>query len=95
MTSRTKQLAFRMYIVGDAPNSIRALANLGILRERFFPPAHQVEVVDVSLDPLRAQKDGIFMTPTLLKVSPEPSCRIVGALSDFVVVLAALGLDPM
>lgn len=29
------------------------------------------------------------------EVLTEPSCRIVGAPSDFVVVLAALGLDPM
>lgn len=94
MTARSVTLAFRLYIVGDAPNSIRALANLGVLRERHFPSAHQVEVVDVSLQPLRAQKDGVFMTPTLLKLSPEPTCRIVGTLSDPVVVLAALGLEP-
>lgn len=50
-------------------------------------------MVDVSLEPLRAQKDGIFMTPVLMKLSPDPPCRIVGALSDFTVVLAALGLD--
>lgn len=84
---------FRLYIVGDAPNSARALANLNQLRERYFPTKHQLEVVDVTLDPLRAQEDGIFMTPVLIKLTPEPTCRIVGALSDFDVVLAALGLD--
>lgn len=84
---------FRLYIVGDAPNSARALANLDVLRERHFPRAHQVEVVDVTVDPLRAQQDGIFMTPMLIKLTPEPACRIAGALSDFGIVLAALGLD--
>lgn len=85
--------AFRLYIVGDAPNSARALANLALLCEQHFPQAHQVEVVDVTLDPLRAQRDGIFMTPVLIKLTPEPACRIVGSLSDFAVVLAALGID--
>lgn len=85
---------FRLYVVGDAPNSARALVNLALLRERHFPPAHQVEVVDVTIDPLRAQRDGIFMTPMLIKLLPEPACRIAGALSDFDIVLSALGLDP-
>ena len=92
MKSALPLYAFRLYIVGDAPNSARALANLDLLREH-LPKAHEVEVVDVTLDPLRAQKDGIFMTPMLIKLSPEPPCRIVGALSDLDVVLMALGLD--
>ena len=91
--SQRPAFALRIYIVGDAPNSARALANLDLLRKRHFPAVHEVEVVDISLEPLRAQQDGVFMTPTLIKWSPEPVCRIVGALSDFDVVLAALGLD--
>ena len=93
MKSAPPPFVFCLYIVGDAPNSARALANLDLLREHHFPPAHQVEVVDVTLDPSRAQQDGIFMTPVLIKLAPPPACRIVGALSDFDVVLAALGLD--
>ena len=93
MKAASPLYAFRLYIVGDAPNSARALVNLALLRERHFPQSHQVEVVDVTLDPLRAQQDGIFMTPMLIRLRPEPTCRIVGSLSDVDVVLAALGLD--
>lgn len=92
MTARSTALAFRLYVVGEAPNSARALANFAILKSRL--PPHRVEIVDVGIDPSRAQEDGVFMTPMLLKVSPAPACRIVGSLSDLDGVLAALGLAP-
>ena len=84
--------ALRLYIAGEAPNSIRALANLAVLRERYHAELQDLEIVDVTLDPERALTDRIFMTPTLVKLSPEPTCRIVGTLGDLVPVLAALGL---
>ena len=86
--------SLRIYIAGEAPNSVRALANLAQLRERHLPAAHVVEIVDVTVEPHRALSDGVFMTPTLIKLAPQPSCRIVGTLSDLQPVLAALGLDP-
>lgn len=36
MKAPSTAFAFRLYIVGDAPNSARALANLDVLRERYF-----------------------------------------------------------
>lgn len=86
--------SLRMYIAGEAPNSIRALANLAQLCERYLPEAHSLEIVDVTVEPQRALFDGVFMTPTLIKLAPKPMCRIVGTLSDLRPVLAALGLNP-
>jgi len=48
--------------------------------------------VDVFLAPKRALAEGIFMTPTLLKLAPAPVRKIVGTLSQTGIVLQSLGL---
>ncbi len=40
-----------------------------------------------------ALKDNVLMTPILLKLSPAPVRRIVGALSQMQTVLDTLGLE--
>lgn len=84
---------FRIYIAGDALNSTQAIANLAVLCRTHLPDRHQIEVVDVFKDPKRALADGIFMTPTLIKLAPFPARRIVGTLSQTQTVLLALGLE--
>lgn len=84
---------FRLYVAGDAPNSAQAVANLTALCRRHLLDRHEIDVVDVFREPQRALEDGIFMTPTLVKLSPSPALRIVGTLSDAQTVLQALGLE--
>ena len=86
---------FRLYIAGDAPNSAQALANLTALCRERLPDRHAIEVVDVYLEPKRALADGIFMTPTLVKLAPFPPRKIVGNLSQTQTVLRALGLETL
>ena len=83
---------FRLYVAGDARNSTQALVNLTGLCRAHLPDRHSIEVVDVLRQPKRALTDGIFMTPTLVKLAPLPARRIVGTLKDTEVVLQALGL---
>jgi circadian clock protein KaiB len=83
---------FRLYVAGDAPNSAQALANLRALCVKHLLGRHAIEVVDVFREPLRALEDGIFMTPTLLKLGPAPTRRVVGTLTHLQPVLQALGL---
>ena len=83
---------FRLYLAGGAPNSVRALANLYALCRTHFPESHRIEVIDVLQEPLRALREAILVTPTLVKVSPAPSMQIIGNLSDEEEVLRALGL---
>ena len=84
---------FRFYVAGDAPNSVRALANLTALCNEWLPDRHEIEIVDVFKDPKRAIQDSVFMTPTLIKLSPDPVCRIVGTLSQTEIVLQTLGFE--
>jgi len=41
--------------------------------------------------PARALKDGIIVTPTLVRLVPAPARKIIGTLSDRNQVLLALG----
>lgn len=84
---------FRLYVAGDAQNSSQAIANLTSLCRAYLPDRHEIEIVDVFRDPQRALADGIFMTPTLVKLMPSPVRRIVGNLSQAEPVLQALGLE--
>ena len=84
---------FRLYVAGEAPNSAQALANLNAICRAHLPDRHDIEVVDVFKEPGRALANGIFLTPTLIKLGPLPMRRIVGTLSQAQVVLQALGLD--
>ena len=90
--SRPVMFKFRLYVAGDALNSAQSMANLTALCQAHLPGRHEIEVVDVSKDPKRALVDGIFMTPTLLKIAPSPVRMIVGTLSQTQIVLRALGL---
>jgi circadian clock protein KaiB len=85
---------FRLYVAGEALNSVLARANLIALCRAYLPDRHEIEFVDVFLEPKRALADGIFMTPTLVKVAPSPAPkRIVGSLSQAQPLLQALGLE--
>ena len=91
--SRRTLFQFRLYVAGDAANSAQAVANLAALCRAHLPHRHEIEVVDVFREPKRALADGIFMTPTLVKLVPAPVRRIVGTLSETLTVLQALGLE--
>jgi circadian clock protein KaiB len=94
MTRRKKRLArlrLRLYVAGNAPNSLRAIANARSICDEHFASAHELEIVDLLLHPRRALADNIIVTPTLLKLSPSPTRRVVGNLSDTGQVLVALG----
>jgi circadian clock protein KaiB len=92
-TNRRVVFKFRLYVAGDAQNSVEAIANLTTICSKYLPGLYDIEVMDVFLEPARAVTDGIFMTPTLVKLAPAPTRTIIGNLSQTGVVLQALGLE--
>lgn len=89
----TVHFDFELYVAGDAPNSAQALSNLRALCERRIPHRYRIVVIDVFQEPARALDEKVFMTPTLVRTSPGPERRIVGALNHAGNVANALGLD--
>jgi circadian clock protein KaiB len=92
MTSEV--FVFRLYVAGDAPNSLQAIDNLQQLCDTHLPGQHDIEIVDICVDPARALEEAIYLTPTLVSVSPYPGHRIVGTLSNTEPILQILGLGP-
>jgi circadian clock protein KaiB len=82
---------FRLYVVSNTKSSIEALANIKkIIGET--ENKYSLEVIDVFKEPEIAERDKILATPTLIRVSPLPSRRLVGNLSDIKRVKYLLGL---
>jgi circadian clock protein KaiB len=75
-------LVLRLYVAGNAPNSLRAIANAKAICNEHFASGHELEIVDLLEHPKRALADGIIVTPTLLKLRPLPVQRVIGNLSD-------------
>jgi circadian clock protein KaiB len=84
---------FRFYIAGEAPNSRLARAYLDSTCRQYLAGLCQVEIVDIVDDPLRAIQDKILVTPTLVRLFPQPHIRLVGNLSERgkVVQILAIG----
>ena len=59
------------------------------------PDTYTIEIVDCLIEPLRAIEEGVFVTPTLLRLQPPPRRTIVGALTESDRVNAALALSPV
>lgn len=87
-------VVLRLYVAGGAPNSVQAISNLEAICAEYLKDGHRLEVVDVLENPRRAMADGVLVTPSLTKLSPQPVAQIIGNLSDKVRVLFALGLKP-
>jgi circadian clock protein KaiB len=90
--SKPARFTFRLYVAGDAPNSMQAIANLTALCREHLRERHEIEIVDVLREPQRALADGVFLTPMLVKAAPAPMRRIIGSLSHAEPVLQALGI---
>ena len=75
-------LKLRLYIAGNAPNSLRAIENLRAFCSVAFLDCHEIEIVDLLKDPTRALADRVIVTPTLIRLRPLPALRVIGNLSD-------------
>jgi len=84
----------RLYVAGQTPKSIAAIANLTRLCQKHLAGRYTVEVIDLMKDPALAQRDQIIAIPTLIRHLPEPLKRIIGDLSNADKVLVGLDIQP-
>lgn len=84
----------RLYVAGQTPKSVAAIANLKKLCETHLPGRYTIEVIDLMKDPALAQRDQIVAIPTLIRQLPEPLKRIIGDLSNAEKVLVGLDIVP-
>jgi circadian clock protein KaiB len=84
----------RLYVAGQTPRSVAALANLRKICEQHLADRYTIEVVDLMKDPALAQPHQIVAIPTLIRQLPEPLKRIIGDLSNLEKVLVGLDIQP-
>ncbi len=84
----------RLYVAGQSPKSITALANLKRLCESHLAGRYRIEVVDLLNQPHLARRDDIVVVPTLVRQLPEPVRKIIGDLSNEKRVLVGLEVLP-
>jgi circadian clock protein KaiB len=83
----------RLYVAGQTPKSVRALANLKVLCEGHLKGHYRIEVIDLLEHPQMARGDQIVAVPTLIRKLSHPVRKIVGDLSNTDRVLIGLALD--
>lgn len=81
----------KLYVAGQTPRSLSAIANLKKICAAHLPGRHSIEVVDLQRHPSRAAEHQILALPTLVRKLPKPVRKILGDLSDTAKVL--VGLD--
>jgi circadian clock protein KaiB len=93
-TSRSDFFILRLYIAGQTPNSIVAIANLKKICEEKLHGKYRIEVVDLLEKPQLAKGDQIIAIPTLVRRLPPPVKKIIGNLSKTENVIVGLDLQP-
>ena len=91
METEAKKWNLRLYVAGQTPKSVTALANLKRICDEHMKGAYSVEVIDLMENPQLARRDQIVAIPTLVRELPSPLKRIIGDLSNTERVL--VGLD--
>jgi circadian clock protein KaiB len=94
-TSRSDFFILRLYIAGQTPNSMSAIANLKKICEERLQGKYRIEVVDLLVKPQLAKGDQIIAIPTLVRRLPPPVKKIIGNLSKTDSVIVGLDLQPV
>jgi circadian clock protein KaiB len=84
----------RLYVAGQTPKSITALANLRKICEDHLGDEYNIEIIDLVRNPHLARQDQILAIPTLVRSLPTPIKKIIGDLSNTEKVLTGLDVRP-
>lgn len=85
----------RLYVAGQTPKSVAALANLSKYCEQHLGGRYRIDVIDLLVNPQLAEGDQILAIPTLVRQVPEPIRKIIGDLSNEERVLVGLDVRPV
>ena len=85
----------QLYIAGQTPNSIAAIANVKKICREQLQGKYRIEVIDLRKKPKLAKGDQIVAIPTLVRRLPPPVKKIVGNLSKTERTLVGLDIQPV
>ena len=84
----------RLYVAGQTPKSIAALANLKKICEEHLAGKYRIEIVDLIKNPTLAKGDQILAIPTVVRQLPPPVKKLIGDLANTERVLVGLDIIP-
>lgn len=87
------QYTLRLYVTGATRHSMLAVRNVKQICDTYLHNSYKLEIIDIYQQPQLAEKEQIIAAPTLIKVEPQPSCRLIGDMSNTQKVLSGLGLE--
>jgi len=82
----------KLYITGQSAKSVKAIEGIKMILADKFNERYSLEIIDVLENTQAAEDEKIFATPTLIKVVPPPTMRIIGDFSNSEKVLLGLNL---
>jgi len=85
-------IELQIYITGETANSEQALTELRMALENKPADCFRLEVIDLKKEPLRGLIDGIVAIPTLQRKNGLQTNRLIGNLSDRMVLESFLSL---
>jgi len=89
-----EKLELRLYVAGQTPKSLAAMANLKRICDEHLKDRYSIEVIDLVKHPQLGQGDQILAIPTLVRRVPQPLRKIIGDLSNVDRVLVGLDIRP-
>ena len=93
LSPKNKHYVLRLYVSGNTPRSLNAIANVKRICEEHLKERYELEVIDLYQQPQLAQGEQIIAAPTLIKKLPLPLRRIIGDMSRIERVLVGLDLQ--
>jgi circadian clock protein KaiB len=93
-SSKSDFWRLRLYIAGQTPNSMAAIANLKKICKDQLQGRYRMEIIDLLEKPQLAKGDQIIAIPTLVRRLPPPVKKIIGNLSKTESVVVGLDLKP-
>jgi circadian clock protein KaiB len=93
--SDSVEFNLRLYVAGQTPKSLAAIANLKKICEENLAGRYRIEVIDLVVTPQLAAGDQIVAIPTLVRRLPPPLKRMIGDLSNSEKVIVGLDLRPV
>ena len=92
MQPQTQPYILRLFVAGHTHNTENILQSLHELLEKYLGSPYTLKVIDVLTHPEQAEIHHVSATPTLVKVLPKPTKRIVGNMNSRERILHMLGI---
>ncbi|MDF2449871.1 MAG: circadian clock protein KaiB [Bacteroidota bacterium] len=94
MAKKNEFWQLKLYVAGQTPKSVTALANIQKYCEEHLNGQYKIEIIDLLKNPQLAEGDQILAIPTLVRKVPVPIRKIIGDLSNEEKVLVGLDIKP-